>query len=108
MKTLWCWAMVAVLVMTVSVRADDKNKPADSQDNASAQDISALEQAHEAVGTVVSVDASGKSLVFRLEFQRVEVTGKGGRGRYGNNQRNVKLVTEHKDFDLQGNADTKV
>src|SRR5262245_58352940 len=119
MKTLWCWAMVAVLVMTGSARADDKKKPADTKDNASAQDIAALEQAHEAVGTVVSVDASGKSLVFRLEYQQLEVDGNGkNRNAVPNpmrrphmshpNQKNVKLVTEHKDFDLQGNADTKV
>ena len=80
-------ATILAIVLTVPLlrAADDKKKPDDPKDNtASPQNNAALEQAHEAIGTIVSVDAGSKSLVFRLEYQRLEMTGKPGNANVGN------------------------
>jgi hypothetical protein len=142
MKQFWCWTVPAVLtavVLVLPAQAADENKKPEGKngDAATPQEIAALAQAGEAVGKIVSVDGSARSLVFRLEYQRMEVQGNGG----GNSQNllrqqqqimrnpnpvqraqqmqrliqqlaraqgNVKLVTEKADFELQGAKDIKV
>jgi len=75
MRSLWVWSILAVLALMVATAhaADDKKKDGKTGDAPTAEEIAALEQAHEAIGTVGKVDATNKSLVFHLEWQRLDV-----------------------------------
>jgi hypothetical protein len=75
--------LLALLLVWPAVAADKKNAPAPAKD-ATANDYQALADAHTAVGKLVSVGGSDKSLNFRIEYQVLELNPNAPKGSTNN------------------------